>query len=169
MKRRYANSVPGFHSMKHIDTDYFTGYICYTKIKGVENPKYVNNGQYELCILKDDYVWFQIYPDNGNYALTIMLDENENIIQWYFDISKEIGIKDNIPYEDDLYLDMVITKEKNKLILDEDELLDAYKNEDITKDDFEKAYEILNYLDIKYYNNIDELVNFTNKVKKLFI
>lgn len=97
-----------------------------------------------------------------------MLDENGNIIQWYFDISKKIGIENNIPYEDDLYLDMVITKEKNKLILDENELVEACENKDITKDDVEKAYKILEYLENKYYNNIEDLIKFTNDVKKIF-
>ena len=164
MKRRFSNEVPGYHSMKHIETDYFSGYICYTKVRGIENPKFV----YELCILKDDYNWFQLYPDNENYVLTIMLDENKNIIQWYFDVSKYVGIENGVPYEDDLYLDMVITKEKNKLILDEDELLDAYNNKKINKTDLDNAYDTLKYLEEKYYNDLDELISFTNKVKTLF-
>ena len=165
MKRRYANQVPGDYIREHIDTNYFTGYVCYTKIKNIDTPKYVNDGIKEFCIIDNDYEWFQLYPDNNNYVLTIMLDNNRNIIQWYFDVSKNVGIENGIPYEDDLYLDMVITNDEKKLILDEDELLEAYNSNEISQNDVDAAYKIIEYLDNKYYQNIGELKEFTEKLK----
>ena len=166
MKRRYACSVPGNHLINFYESEsgYFKGYVCYTQIYNVEKPLIVNNGIYDVCLMDNGYEWFQLYPIDNNYVLTIMLNDDK-VIQWYFDVSKNIGIENGIPYEDDLYLDMVITKEGKKLILDENELLDAYNSSDITKDDVDNAYKILEYLEKKYYGDIDSLKNFTNDLK----
>lgn len=95
-----------------------------------------------------------MFPDKYNYVLTIMFDSNNNLIQWYFDISYNISLENDIPYEDDLYLDMIITKEEKELILDEDELFNALNKGKITQKDVNNAYKVLNYLEDKYVSNI---------------
>ncbi|MGW8821643.1 DUF402 domain-containing protein [Paenibacillus lautus] len=51
-----------------------------------------------------------------------MLNEKKEIIQWYFDISKNIGISDQgVPFWDDLYLDVIVFPNGNLYIKDEDE------------------------------------------------
>ena len=164
MKRRYACEVSGEHYIEYFESNYFTGYICYTKLNNIKNPLIVNNGIYDICLMDNGYEWFQLYPKDNNYVLTIMLNDDK-VIQWYFDISKNIGIENGIPYEDDLYLDMVITREGNKLILDEDELLEAYNTNEITKNDVDNAYKVLKYLESKYYDDLDSLKQFTNDIK----
>ena len=127
-ERRYSNKVEGDYTQKRVDEEYFKGYICNVKIKDVNKPLIVNNGVSEICIKDNGYEWFEVYPDNENYAITIMFDEKLNLIEWYFDIAKEVGIENSIPYEDDLYLDMIITPDGQKLVLDEEELIDAFNN-----------------------------------------
>ena len=164
MKKKYGNRMPGLYIQDKIESDYFNGYMCYTKLNNIDEPLVVNNGLYDLCIIKNDYEWYQLFSLDKNYVLTIMLDENKDVIQWYFDISKNIGIENGIPYEDDMYLDMIITKEGNKIMMDEDELIDAYKLGELTKQDIDNAYDIYNYIENKYYKNIDKLKEFTKKL-----
>lgn len=38
-----------------------------------------------------------------------MYDEKNEIVEWYFDIARKIGKENGIPYEEDLYLDVVVT------------------------------------------------------------
>lgn len=90
MKRRYANKMKGEYSQKRIDSDYFNGYVSFIKIHGIEKPFEVDNGQRKICIADENFEWIEVYPDNANYALTIMYDENGNLIEWYFDIAKEV-------------------------------------------------------------------------------
>lgn len=168
MKRKYANRMSGIYSQEHIESDYFSGYICKIKLKDIEDPLIVNNGLYDLCIVNNDYTWIELFPDNYNYVLTIMFDNNNNLIQWYFDISYKVSLENNIPYEDDLYLDMIITKEEKELIVDEDELLKALDKEEITKKDVDNAYQILHYLENKYVSNIDKLKLFTEELLKKY-
>ena len=167
MKRRYANSVKGEYEQKRIDKDFFKGYVCYIKIAD-EKPLFVNNGVEDICVKNDNYEWLEVYPDNSNYAITVMFDDKENLIEWYFDISKKVGIENGIPYEDDLYLDMVITPDGQELVLDEDELKEAFKNKVISSKDVELAYDTLEYLENKYVKNFNYLVSFTNDLGKEF-
>lgn len=167
MKRRYAMSVNGEHKKRRTDEDWFKGYVCYTKMKDVK-PLFVNNGVEEICVKNNGFEWLEVYPDNSNYAITIMFDDKTNIIEWYFDISKEIGIENGIPYEDDLYLDMVITPDGQELILDEDELKEACEEGKITQEDVKMAYQVLEELENKYAHNFDYLVDFTKRFYKFF-
>lgn len=162
MKRRFANQVEGEYLQERVNDDYFKGYVSYIKIKDVQKPLIVNNGKNEICIKDENYEWFEVYPDNEKYVITIIFDDNNNLIEWYFDISKNIGIENGIPYEDDLYLDMIITPNGEKIVIDENELLEALRNGDIIKEDVDSAYFTLSYLENKYVNNLDELVKFTN-------
>ena len=168
MKRRYANEVEGEYFKKNIDNDLFKGYICYIKLKNITYPLIVNNGKEEICIKNNDYEWFLLYPSNGNYALTIMFDDNHNLIEWYFDIAQSIGIENDIPYEDDLYLDMIITPNGEEIVIDENELLEAAKKGIITDDDVEKAYKTLNYLEEKYVKDLSFLKKLTNYICNKF-
>lgn len=168
MKRRFANSVEGDYFQERIEQEDFKGYVCYVKIKNVKKPLIVNNGQTEICIKDNNYEWFLVYPDNGKYAMTIMFDDNNKLIEWYFDIAKKVGVEKGIPYEDDLYLDMIITPEGEKLIVDENELIEAFNNHEITQEDLDSAYQTLQYLENKYVNNLDELIKFTNYLSAKF-
>ena len=131
-------------------------------------PLIVNDSIKDICIKDTNYEWIEVYPDNGKYAITIMFDDKGNLIEWYFDIAKNTGLENGIPYEDDLYLDMIITPSGKMIVIDEDELISAYNNSIITKDDFDGAYKTLEELKNKYVENFDELLNLTNYLCEQF-
>lgn len=168
MKKRFANSAnngQNIYKQKRVNRDYFKGYVSYLKMINVNNPMVVTVENKEVCLLDENYIWYEVYPDNDNYAITIMYDDKGDLIQWYFDISKSIGVKNGIPYEEDLYLDMLIKPNGEMLVLDEDELEEALKNKDITKEDYELAYDVLEKLKNEYANNFDYLVSLTERLK----
>lgn len=168
MKRRYANIIGADYTQKRIDEEYFKGYVCNLKFKDISNPLIIKNDIREFCIKDNDYEWFEVYPDNANYAITIMFDDKLNLIEWYFDIAKEVGIENNIPYEDDLYLDMIIMPNGQKLVLDEEELINALNKGKILQSDVDLAYQTLKQLEAQYVNNFDYLVKLTNKFCEIF-
>ena len=171
MKRRFANSVNKGKNkfiQRRVVEDYFKGYVCKVTVNKVTKPIVVNSKGEELVLLGDDYVWYMAYPDNEKYALTIMYDNKFNLIEWYFDIAKRLGIKNGIPYEDDMYLDLVIKPDGTVELLDEDELKDALDKDIITKEDYDEAYLTVNKLIDKYQKNIDELLELTQKIKSEF-
>ncbi len=162
MKRRYAYNENDNYSLLKIDESFFRGYACFLKLQNIEKPLIVYNEKEYICIKDNNYEWIEVYPDGGNYAITIMYDDKGNFIEWYFDIARSIGVENGIPYEDDLYLDLIITPNGEKIVIDEDELLAAKTKGYITEDDVDTAYKVLRELDEKYVNNFEELVKLTN-------
>ena len=97
-----------------------------------------------------------------------MFDNQHNLIEWYFDISKNIGIENGIPFEDDLYLDMIMMPTGEEIVVDEEELLKAFHQGDISQEDVDCAYQTLSYLENTYVNHLEELVKFTNHLSERF-
>lgn len=171
MKKRFANEVNKGNNeyyQKRIDEEYFNGYACLTKVKEVEKPWIINDEDFTGCILNENYVWLEIYPDNEKYAITVMYDDKKNLIEWYFDMVKSNEIENGIPYINDLYLDLVIRRNGNQIVLDEDELEDALNRKDITQEDFDMAYKTMREIQNKYGDNLEELINLTNKLYREF-
>lgn len=168
MKRRFAYNLNDNYKQIRVDEDFFKGYACFLKLQNIEKPLIDNNGRETICIRDNNYEWIEVYPENGKYAITIMFDDNNNLIEWYFDISKNIGIEKGIPYEDDLYLDMIVTPNGERIIIDEDELLKARDEGYITQVDVDSAYQTLRELEEKYVNNIQELIKLTNYLNEQF-
>lgn len=172
MKKRFANAVKegiNEYYIKRVEEKYFNGYICLVKMKNVKKPWIVKDDELEDCILDENYEWLEIYPDNEKYAITAMFDDNNNLIEWYFDMIKTNGVENGVPYIYDLYLDLVIKSNGKEVVLDEDELKEALNNRDISKDDFNMAYKTMKKIQDKYRNNLGELIELTNKLYKRII
>ena len=147
LKRKYGNRSDWKRVLKsdyqqnfHQDKD-FRGYITLLNIKEVLEPLVVKNGVNEVCIVNDGYSWLQHFPIGRNYSVTTMFDAQDEIIQWYIDICYEIGIKDNIPWMDDLYLDIVVFPTGEIVLLDEEELDEALSEGVINKSMYDLAWE----------------------------
>ena len=166
MKRRYAYNENDNYSLLKIDESFFRGYACFLKLQNIEKPLIVYNGEENICIKDNDYEWIEVYPTNGNFAITIMYDNKGNLIEWYFDIAREIGKDNGIPYEDDLYLDVVLTPSGEVILLDEDELKEAFNKREMTREEFENAYKEAEQLMNKLKNNKDKLKEYTDKYLK---
>ena len=170
MKRKYADLrnikdilKSEFKTIK-INEINFKAYLSIVIIKDVKKVWEVDVEK--RCILNKDYKWLEIHPIDQNYTITAIYNEKDQIIEWYIDICKQNGIEDGIPFEDDLFLDVVIVPDGRIIILDEEELLEAEKNSIITKQDVELAYKVKEKIIKKYGNNIGLLKEITDKLLK---
>lgn len=114
------------------------------------------------------YKWIEFYDYNSKIKLTAIYDENSQIVEWYFDIARKIGKENDVPYEDDLYLDVVVTPTGEIILLDEDELQGAYNRLEVNKEEYDMAYNEANQLMKKLENNKNKLEEFTNRYLKEF-
>lgn len=183
MKRKYADRpnmtriVQKTFNCMLIDEDSFQGYIGFLSLDKVREPLWVTYGATQL-IADDGYEWLQYFPFNGGNVLTATYDHRGNLVQCYFDIVKKVGIStENIPYCDDLYLDIAALPNGEIYILDEDELLEALELKEITKEEYDFAKteaenliqsikhgtnDLINSTD-KYYNFIKTTINLLNE------
>jgi uncharacterized protein len=148
----------------HICNEEFCGYVSAIYIDKVKEPLFVNMLGKDYCIVDDGYTWLQCLPQDGNHSMSIMYNKNKEIVQWYFDITKQNGIDESgMPFFDDLYLDVVILPSSEILLLDENELVDALNNDEITKDDYDLAYKEAKMLMEGISSNIENLISFSNR------
>lgn len=170
MKRRFADGRSNEHIIEkeyknyYIHDEEFKGNVSVLKL--IKTSKEWHVDEEERCIFASGYTWVEIYPENENYCITIMLDENLKTKEWYFDMSKQNGIEDGVPYEDDLYLDVVIIPNGKVNILDENELESAYKNNEISEEEFKLAYKAKDVVIERYANDIEKLEELTNRILK---
>lgn len=132
---------------KFVDETNFKGYITLLSIHKVNEPLIINNNKQQIILVDDGYYWMQHFPLGANYCVTTMFNKEKEIIQWYFDICKCVGVSEQgVPYWDDLYLDLVVYPTGNFFVLDEDELQEALDNNQIDEQDYRLAYEALDKL-----------------------
>ncbi len=165
LKKRYADRFVGNRAnadlrIISISDDYFSGDIYFYKFIDVKDKILIANGK---CIMDNNYKWLEFYDYSSKVKLTAIYDENSEIIEWYFDIARKIGKDNGIPYEDDLYLDVVVTPSGDVILLDEDELKEAFNKREMTREGFENAYKEAEQLMNKLKNNKDKLKEYTDK------
>ena len=131
-----------------VDEENFHGYAALIKIEEVHRPLFVGEKSSEICIYDNGYSELCWLPDNENWMLWALYDNHGCIIEWYFDITRinAVDEKSGEPYCDDLYLDAALLPDGKIIILDEDELIAARDNGDISQDEFDLAYRSLNRL-----------------------
>lgn len=169
LKKRFANSSRNgnilnskYVNLRVDDTD-FNGNISLLKIEEVKKPWIVNDFNRDDKILDLGYYWLEIYKDNANFAITSIYNENEEIVEWYFDIAREVGEENGIPYEDDFFLDVVLKNDGKVLLLDEDDLQDVYVSKKITKEEYDMAYLVANRIYKEAPKKLKSLKSFTDK------
>lgn len=114
-----------------------------------------------VCILNKNYKFLGVYPKDETYAITGIFNENKELVELYFDMTKENGNENGNPYIVDIFLDLVITPTNEKYILDEDELDEALEKKFISNTEYDLAYKTLHRLEEKYdsQESVDNLIN----------
>ncbi|WP_373897270.1 DUF402 domain-containing protein [Haloimpatiens sp. FM7315] len=178
MKRKFADkenwnrvSKKRF-KLSYVNSEDFKGYISAIYIDEVTLPLVKNVLGQNLKIADKNYIWIQQFPEGKNFALTTMIDEKMQIVQWYFDICKGNKVnKKGIPYFDDLYLDIVVLPNKKLIVLDEDELEEAFLKKDISlmeynmaKDETKRLVEELKGGKNSLINSIEKYIKYINEV-----
>ena len=169
LKKRYADKYVGGRVKKsdlkviNVQDEHFCGDVYFYNFLDVKDKIFIPNGK---CIMDNNYKWLEFYDYSSKVRQLAVYDENNDIIEWYFDIAREIGKDNGIPYEDDLYLDVVVRPNGEIILLDEDELQEAFEKREMTKEEYENAYKEAEQLMNKLKNNKDKLKEFTDKYLK---
>lgn len=143
-----------------VNDNSFDGYISLFKINKVTDSWVINYGKKDICVINNGYKLLQYVPLGENYTLTVFCDEENKIIQWYFDITYGNGIDDDgIPYYDDLYLDIVIFPPFEVHLVDKDELEEAVDKKKISNEQYNLACQVADRLMNDILSNRMKLMN----------
>ena len=146
----------------YIDEEDFKGYLGQIHIiKANQPPKDLGEDYIERA--NSGCKWLEFYPENSNVAMTVAFNHENKILNWYFDIINEVGIENDNPYFEDLYLDVTLTPKNKMELLDEEELEEALKTGDITKEQYDMAYKTAKELMKKIDGKQENLIKFSNK------
>ncbi|GIO43631.1 DUF402 domain-containing protein [Paenibacillus apis] len=127
---------------KYVESEAFTGYITLYNIHALRDPLWKTYGGHTFRIADKGYTWIQYYPKGAHFIVTAMFDNQGEIVEWYIDVCKTQGVTDQgVPWFDDLYLDIVVLRNGEVFLLDEDELDDALGRGLITVKDYDLATE----------------------------
>ena len=146
----------------YIDDGEYKGYLSQIHIiKANQPPKELGEDYIERA--NSGCKWLEFYPENSNVAMTVAYNHENKILNWYFDIINKVGIENDNPYFEDLYLDVTITPQNKMELLDEEELEEALNNGDVTKKQYDMAYKVAKELMKKIDGKQENLIKFSNK------
>ena len=82
-------------------------------------------------------------PLDEFWCITAFYNPQDELLEWYFDISKGNFIDETgIPCTDDIFLDLVVLPDGKTITIDADELQEALDKNEITVDDYNHAYRV---------------------------
>ncbi len=152
----------------HVD-DIYCGFLSFVEIESVHEKLVVDYDDSELCLFDEGYKCMVFLPDNQNWCLSVVFNDHSEVVEWYFDMTKENSVDDQgNPFFIDLYLDISVSPEYKIRILDEDELDDALRTGVISKCDFDMAYKTCDELIENIIPNRDFIVAFFKRYLVLF-
>lgn len=142
---------------KYVKNDVFEGMIALLVMGDVE-PWIINSVTGPIKIADKGFKWLELAPVGKHWWLTVMFDENDEIVECYFDITK-MNVFDDMenPGFYDMKLDVTIHHDENPIIIDEEELFEALSKKFISKEDY-----------ITAHDTADDIVDFYINNKKFF-
>ncbi len=171
LKKRYASTLKIYDNIKQIEQKYlkikendFEGFIYLHNFLKISDPFILKEGPEKgVCIQDTGYKWLEFFDCNSKIKLTSIYDENNKIIEWYFDISREISTKNGEPYHDDFYLDVVFRPDGKIFLLDEDEFEEAFERKEMTKEEYDEGYRLAYNLMERLKGKETQIEKFTDK------
>ncbi len=164
LKNTYLLGVKDY-DITIVKDEQINSYVAVKYIKDIDKPYITTHNGKNFCLLDDGYYVLEYVPFNSNYVVRAFLNDKKEVQQYYIDITKQNGYENNTPFYLDLYLDVTIdVRDDNKVIVwDEDELQTALDKNDITKEDYELAYNTLSNLLDEINNNSNNILNQNHK------
>ncbi len=154
LSKTYLRDVENYTIKFYFEKDFC---VCVKTFLKVKTP-FISRHGYHL--IDNNYKMVEVMPWNQNFLMRVYLNDKNEIQERYFDVTKQNAIdsETNLPFYDDLYLD-VVEEKKDILIYDEEELKNALQNGDITKDDYNLAVKTKNMLVKAIKNKTNKYVN----------
>ena len=152
-KSNWTRCLEKDYSYKKFQFDGFKGIVSLSKIKKLTGPLIIHYDFKDVLIADDNYTHLQFAFENENFWLTAMYDNNDNLIELYFDITNgNYFEEEDNPYFYDMFLDIVVTNDEEVYVIDQEELKAALDEGEISIGEYDKAIQTANNL----YNYLEK-------------
>jgi uncharacterized protein len=176
MDRKFAN-IPGWKRIlqnrfysSYLDSPEFKGYITLYCMDAVREPLVVEYFGRPTCIADVGYAWLKQFPTNGHFTVTAQYNSSAQIVAWYIDICLRTGVdQDQVPWMDDLYLDLIVSPAMDIEVKDAEELLAARKTGEISDSEFDLAWREANQLMKRIIKNQFELLALSDVHRQMLL
>lgn len=150
VKTKFNEELNAFITYKHV-------------INTTEKARSYVNGE-KRTIVDKGYTILEYSPINEEFNCRVNIDNKGNILQYYFDIIEGIELVNNDLYYNDLFLDVVyhlkaLGGENYITLLDENELRDAFNNNELSKEVVNHCYEVAESIMKSIKNNTNIFIN----------
>lgn len=176
MKRKFANRPNWRRVLKRRmvirNTEYknFKGYAALIVIDKITEALWVDVCGRTICVADKGYSWLTLFPSEENYVVTAMINEKLEVVQWYIDICKGHGLTEtNIPWYDDLYLDIIISAQGEVNLIDQEDLEQALCKGIIDQAAYDYAYVEANRLLELIEKGQLELIDYTRPIHEILM
>lgn len=150
---------------KQVDIPAFKGYLGLLTINAVSDKQIWQYNNQDVVVCDNGYHWLTIMPQDAFYCITVMMDEQYQMKVCYIDLIDTQGYDDdNVPYFYDLYLDLVVYPDGKIIVDDMDELQEALKSGDITKQQYNQALTTAQQLQDGLLSDIGRFENFVGEM-----
>ena len=163
----YSDTDRDFACMYHQD-EFFTGAVGLLTFTGIPAPEMVNSVRGRMCIADKGYQWLELVPENGHWALTAMF-RGDTLFEQYIDITldNEVSGDGNAVFTD-LLLDVVVLRDGQPVILDEEELGAALAGGIITREQYTLAKQTAGEIVTLYTANPEQIRRKLYEYRALF-
>lgn len=160
ISKTYLKEAEKYQIKFYLDED--DKYVVAKKLIYITKKFIIKNN---IVAMDNGYYILEVIPKNKHYAMRLFLNDKKEPIEYYFDIIKQSGLDEqtNIPYFDDLYLDITVLPNKEVNVIDEDELEEAIKNNDITDEDYKIVMQTKEELLNEIYSDTNDLLKIDYK------
>lgn len=156
------NANKKFSSLQVFEQE-FIGTIGFITFSEVKEPFVIEYPNRKVCLIDNGYQWLQVAPKEQNWWLTVLFDEKGMVLESYFDITKSNEFLDEFnPTFLDMFLDVVLIPNQDPILLDEDELEEAFQQELITKEEYDLAFLVAKKIVQGYNSKRNQYYDFIN-------
>ena len=139
-RTRWVRVLERSFAVGRLETPAFSGYVTRLDIVKVLAPLYKTSVGRRLCLADAGYTWLQHFPDGERYCVTTVLNSDSEVVHFYIDVADKTGVsEENVPWWDDLYLDVLVVPGVGSEIVDEDDLEQGLADGVIIEEGAERA------------------------------